>query len=391
MSRSLIGVLLLALALRIGAAIACEGHAFSADEAHWQRMAEAVWRHGLLSTEAGFFRPPLYPLLIACVYGVLGYEPLFVRLLQAVLSAATCLMPYGLARTAYGERAGLYAALLAACHPLFIFFSGLFMAETLLLACTGLALWQMQRVVDRPNAPRAVGLGVVLGLGALCKPVLLIWVPLLFVVLWKARIGRGICGAKYMTLVGLMLVLTIFPWTLRNKQVSGHPVPISTNLGINLLVGHEPSATGSYSDEADYWHMVEEIAGGEKDPVLRDALVARHVLQGMVTQPLRTLRLGAIKVASLWIPLGQDASTVRAIGLGLMGALVLLLGAIGLWHMRHSPVGWSALSLLVALVGVHALFFAHIRFRLPIDLALIAPVACWLANAMSRGESCEGS
>ena len=122
MSRSLIGVLLLALAMRIGAAIACEGHAFSADEAHWQRMAEAVWRHGLLSTEAGFFRPPLYPLLIACVYGVLGYEPLFVRLLQAVLSAATCLMPYGLARTAYGERAGLYAALLAACHPLFIFF-----------------------------------------------------------------------------------------------------------------------------------------------------------------------------------------------------------------------------------------------------------------------------
>ncbi len=82
---------------------------------------------------------------------------------------------------------------------------------------------------------------------------------------------------------------------------------------------------------------------------------------------------------------------MRAIGLGLMGALVLLLGAIGLWHMRHSPIGWSALSLLVALVCVHALFFAHIRFRLPIDLALIAPVACWLANAMSRGESCEGS
>ena len=391
MSRSLIGILLLALALRIGAAIACDGHAFSADEAHWQRMAEAVWRHGLLSTEAGFFRPPLYPLLIACIYSILGYEPLFVRLTQAVLSAATCLIPYGLARNVYGERTGLYAAILAACHPLFIFFSGIFMAETLLLACTGLALWQVQRVVDRPNAPRAVGLGVILGLGALCKPVLLIWVPLLFVVLWKARIGRWICGVKYMTLVILTLVLTIVPWTLRNKQVSGHPVPISTNLGVNLLVGHEPSATGSYSDEADYWHMVEEIARGEKDPVLRDALVARHVLQGIVTQPLRTLRLGAIKVASLWIPFGQNASTVRAISLGLMGGLVLLLGTTGLWQMRHSPVSWSALSLLVALVGVHAMFFAHIRFRLPIDLALIAPVACWLANAMSRGESCEGT
>ena len=71
--------------------------------------------------------------------------------------------------------------------------------------------------------------------------------------------------------------------------------------------------------------------------------------------------------------------------LGLMGISVLLLGVVGLWHMRHSSVCWSALSLLVALTGVHALFFA-IRFRLPIDLALIAPIACWLADAVSRGE-----
>ena len=79
-------------------------------------------------------------------------------------------------------------------------------------------------------------------------------------------------------------------------------MPISTNLGINLLVGHEPSATGRYSDDADYWQMVREIAGGEEDPVLRDALVARHALQGVVAQPLRTVRLAAIKVVSLWIP-----------------------------------------------------------------------------------------
>ena len=60
----------------------------------------------------------------------------------------------------------------------------------------------------------------------------------------------------------------------------------------------------------------------------------------------------------------------------------------------HTPAnddGWSALSLLVALTGVHALFFAHIRFRLPIDLALIAPIACWLADAVSRGERCEST
>ena len=391
MSRPLMGVLLLALALRIGTAIAFDGRTFSADEAHWQRMAESLWQGGLQSAEAGFFRPPLYPLFIAWIYGTLGYEPLAVRLLQAVLSAATCLVPFALARSAYGERAGLYAALLTACHPLFIFFSGVFMAETLLLLCTGLALWCVQRVVDQSNVPNAVGLGIILGLGALCKPVLLVWVPLLFVVLWRAGAKNRTRGVVRMAVVFFTLVLTIVPWTLRNKQVSGHFVPISTNLGINLLVGHEPSATGRYSDDADYWQMVREIAGGEEDPVLRDALVARHALRGMVAQPLRTVRLAAIKVVSLWVPFGQDPSIIRVTALGLMGISVLLLGAIGLWHMRHSSVCWSALSLLVALTVVHALFFAHIRFRLPIDLALIAPIACWLADAMSRGERCEST
>lgn len=389
MNRPLLGVLLLALALRVGAAIACDGRTFSADEIHWQRMAEAVWREGLFSAEAGFFRPPLYPLSIASVYVTLGYEPFIVRLLQAVLSTATCLLPFALARAACGDRAGLYAALIAACHPLFIFFSGLFMAETLLLACTALALWQMQRVVDGPNALRAAGFGVILGLGALCKPVLLFWVPLLFFVLWKAVSDARVRAVGHMAIIVVALVLTVMPWTLRNKQVSGHFVPISTNLGINLLVGHEPSATGSYSDGADYWHMVGEIAGGEEDAVLRDALVARDVFQRIVAQPLRTMRLAAIKIVSLWVPFGQDASPLRIVFLGLMGVLILALGAMGLWHMRRSSVGWSALSLLVALTGVHALFFAHIRFRLPIDLALIAPIACWLANAMSSEENNE--
>ena len=64
MSRPLMGVLLLALALRIGTAIAFDGRTFSADEAHWQRMAESLWQGGLQSAEAGFFRPPLYLSLI---------------------------------------------------------------------------------------------------------------------------------------------------------------------------------------------------------------------------------------------------------------------------------------------------------------------------------------
>ena len=79
-----------------------------------------------------------------------------------------------------------------------------------------------------------------------------------FVVLWRAEAKNRTRGVVHMAVVFLTLILTVVPWTLRNKQVSGHFVPISTNLGINLLVGHEPSATGRYSDDADYWQMVRD-------------------------------------------------------------------------------------------------------------------------------------
>ena len=59
MNRRLVAVLLLALALRVVAALAFDGRTVSSDEMHWQRMAENLWRDGLLSPEAGFFRPPL--------------------------------------------------------------------------------------------------------------------------------------------------------------------------------------------------------------------------------------------------------------------------------------------------------------------------------------------
>ena len=55
MSRPLMGVLLLALALRIGTAIAFDGRTFSADEAHWQRMADL---YGKADCKA---RKPVFP------------------------------------------------------------------------------------------------------------------------------------------------------------------------------------------------------------------------------------------------------------------------------------------------------------------------------------------
>lgn len=386
MNRRLLAILLLALVLRVAAALAFDGRTVSSDEVHWQRMAEYFWRDGLLSAEAGFFRPPLYPLAMSLIYDVFGNEPLAVRLLQAALSAATCLVPYALARSACGPAAGLYAALLTACYPLFIFFSGVLMAETLLLGCVAAALWQVQRLLAQPSVARAVGLGMVLGLGALCKPVILAWAPFLAAILWAKVALPPLSKLGHLAVLAAALVASIAPWTLRNFHVSGGVVPVSTNAGINLLVGHEENATGRYRDGADYWRMMEEASNFEADPVRRDAVVAERMFAQIAADPLRALRLAAKKAVLLWSPLLPDASPLHFFAALLTGGCLLVLGALGLWQLRGDALAWSAVSLAIALTCVHALFFAHMRFRLPIDLAFVAPAACWMALRLQRGE-----
>jgi len=379
------GVLLAALVLRVCAAILCEGRVFSADEAHWQRMGELLWRQGVTSVEAGLYRPPLYPLFIAQVYGAGGENSLLLRLGQALVSTATCFFPYALAKRVGGEWAGVCAAALTAFYPFFVFFSGVVMAETLLLFFVAAALWQAQRFFALPTLRRAAESGGILALGALCKPVLLVWLPILCVIWWRSVPLCAVTKAKQLLVLWGALLCVVLPWTLRNVHISGHFVPISTNMGINLLVGHEAGATGKYRDGVDYWQLMENVSDGELDPVRRDAIVAQRMAAQIARDPLRALGLAGRKVLLLWNPLLPGTAWPQQLVAALASLPLLVLGAMGLWMLRAQSLAWSAAALALALTLVHAVFFAHARFRLPIDMALVAPAACWLAAHVKRG------
>lgn len=386
MNRLFYGVLALAFTARLGAAFLCDGRVFSADEAHWQRMGTLLWQQGIASPEAGLYRPPLYPLFIALLYGVGGENTLLLRLAQAVVSTATCAFCYALAARIGGVRAGIFAAVLSALYPFFIFFSAVLMAETLLLFFVAVALWQAQRFTAQPDLRRAAELGFVFALSALCKPVLLLWLPLCCAIWWREVALGAVAKARCLFVLAIVLLCTVLPWTLRNAHISGHFVPISSNMGINLLVGHEEGATGVYRDGVDYWRLMEEVSHGESDPVLRDATVARRMLSRIAGDPIRALSLAARKVLLLWNPLLPGAEWPQQL-MSLMTALPLsLLGLCGLWQLRADPLAAMTASLLVALTLVHAVFFAHARFRLPIDMALIAPAAYWLAAHWQWGK-----
>jgi 4-amino-4-deoxy-L-arabinose transferase-like glycosyltransferase len=343
-------------------------------------MGADIAEEGLLSEKAGTFRPPLYPLLIAWCYETFDSPIVSLRLIQVVLSTATCWFLFGIAKELYGPTAGVLAGTIFSLYPLCVFFSAVLMAETLLLFCTGLVYWCLNRYCMFPNFMRAISIGICLALGALCKPVMLVWLPgLLAVIYWKCE-NRSRLMHAFSVLISLFII--ILPWTVRNAYVTNHVVPISTNTGINFLVGNEPGSTGYYRDGIDYWAMANEIADYEDDPVIRDTKVIRAVIKGVWREPFGFFRMGVVKVLLLWNPLIEDGSWFQRLVILFTSGPLLLVGILGVWKIRSHPLIWCATLFIVSLTIVHAVFFSHVRFRLPIDLVLIVPAACYLSSGL---------
>ena len=377
-------VLAVALALRAGFGLTREGLTASTDEANWNAQAKIYLHHGLLHPDSGTYRPPFYPLMLAAIYEVCGQSPLAVRLWQAFLGTVTCALLFGIGRHLGGERCGLIAAALGALYPLMVFFCSALMAETLLVLLTTAVVLLALRMESLPTWRNAALTGFVFGLALLCKPVVLPWLPLLLWGWWRRRPQGEVRRAARVALVLGVSALTLAPWTARNAAVTGYFVPFSSNLGMNLMIGNEPQATGVYRRGTDYLGMARELVGGIEPAVARDRALARSVVEQIAESPLRFARLALRKLIYLWSPLALGESMQRNLIALLSSGPLMMLGGWGLWRLRGRPEAWVAGTLLLSLSLVHLVFFAHTRFRLPVDAALMGPAALILDGQLSR-------
>ena len=373
-------VILIALIARLAFALTRDGLTDASDEVHWDGAARAYWLSGLLHPDSGTYRPPLFPLTLAAVYGLAGHNILLARLLQVAIGTVTCLILFALGRQLVDERVGLTAAGLGALYPMFVFFSGVFMAEAMLLGLIVATLW-LSTAWERADTPaNSALLGGAIGLAALCKPVMLAWLPLLLL----GWLWRGAGKRTNRIVVFAVTGAVVLPWTARNVALTGHLVPISSNVGMNLLIGHESEADGSYRLDVDYFALARELAPQDEDSIDMDHAMARQVLAWTLADPLRCVALAMRKFFIFWSPLpNEDSPLLAAVGLLSTGPLIVL-GWVGAWRLRDRPGIWNVVTLATALTLVHMIFFAHARFRLPVDAALIAPAAFTLNQLWDR-------
>ncbi|MBX3020240.1 MAG: glycosyltransferase family 39 protein [Bdellovibrionales bacterium] len=354
----------------------------------WAReIAAGQW---LRST--AFYQSPLYPYALALLYKITGPSALLVSVLQAFLSALTCVLVAMTAGRYFGSRAALEAGLLAAMQRALIFYSAPLLKETLMVFCIALFV-HLALLALEGRRWAALGSGAVLGLAVLLRGNLLLIFPALIVfIAWRfrRRAWRPVLAAS------LALAFILAPAAIHNFKASGDFVLSTYNGGFNFYIGNSPTATGANSyppfvstdaaqEEADVRRLAEEARGERLSP----SQISHHWLQQGIQfvkeNPGRTLALVWNKFRFFWNDhevadnydsefLSREGGTVLTWPMVTFG-FVVLFAVFGFALMvRRSLPAQFLLSLTLLYMGSALLFYVTDRYRLPVLLFLF-PIA----------------
>jgi tetratricopeptide (TPR) repeat protein len=399
-------------------------HSPGLDSAYYIDRARAIAAGDWIGSEV-FFMGPLYPYLLAILNLIVGSSTLNLLLTQSILGSLGPVLLYLLGCRLFDRPTAIAAALGMAAYGMLILYDNQFLMEWLLTLLSLLVLVQLAWVGPRTRTATLVFGGALLGIAALGRASLLLFVPGALVWLWLGgRAGAGAGSARGAApgegastrhpaakrtrwiaayLAGVALVIT--PVTVRNTIVGNDLVLVTSNGGLNFFIGNNPLGRGTYlpldqvaraagvtETAIDISWMItdpagrtvaEAAAGRSLKPSEVSSFYAGRALDYIRSQPGRALRILGRKLLLFWnateIAQIEDPALYRdlipllrapLVGFGLAGPLALLGFGLALARPRRRPLILVTLFVATFTLSV-VLFFVTARYRAPIVPALL--------------------
>lgn len=361
------------------------------DAAFYHQWAAEI-SSGNVIGQGVFFMSPLYPYLTGLLYTFFGTELWIVFAFQGLLGAGTVWLLFRWTNHAYGRRTGFVAAGIAALYGPYIFYDSTLLTSSLIVFLSVLILNFAQEALDGDNNSSLWKLGAVIGLSSLARPLVLIFIPFLFLGFYLKNRSTSLRKTGFVLLAAVIIIL---PVSLRNLFVGGELTMTTSSAGMNFYAGNNSDATGLYW-EAPFLSSVEPqyedeeyrkqaSQAVERDLTTREAgrYWARKAIEWIILNPVDYIKLQARKAFYFWnraefannvsYYVGKAESPVLRFNpisfwligpLGLAG-LILMWKRLG-WRRSRLPWLWIAAYFCGAM-----LFFTASEYRLPITLALI--------------------
>ncbi|QDU66050.1 glycosyltransferase family 39 protein [Engelhardtia mirabilis] len=342
--RGFLGVTAIALALRLAVHAVYFGQPHSGimqgfgndDYLHFSHALRIVLEDPMAPGHA-YYWAPLYRYFLALTMLVVGEDFRHVVLVQNVLGALTCGLAFRIGQRVFSPRAGWAAGLVCAFYPFLAYYEWTTFIAALATFLATLAIDRAVAARALPSARNLALAGVAAALAILARPNLGLF--LLAVAAWFALRGGEWSTRLRRTAIFLVAAsLTVLPVTVRNFAVSGEFVPITSNGAVNVYIGNNPDADGTYQNPPE-----------DVDPSQFTAIAREFILE-------HTGDWLALERTKLELLLAE-----RQLWPLLLLALCGWISARARGNRRTLPVSAMAAGVLV----VPILFFMHDRFLVP--------------------------
>jgi pentatricopeptide repeat protein len=387
----------------------------------WAQLVRSNWSQALfqgvsLHPDSAYFRAPLYAYFLALIYTVFDHSYLAVRIIQFLIGSLSVLLIYFLGKRVFGSLVGKIAGVMAALYGIFIYFEGELLIPTVILFLNLLLVLAVLATVRRPRWWRWLGCGALLGLSAMARPNVLIF--LAAVIPWMiVRLRRQDMAWNRVIIHGLSLLLgtalLMLPIHVHNYRMDKDFLPTMVSQGgVNFFIGNNRDSDGVTAivpgTRATWWggyydavQLAQEAEGCElKASEISDYWFHRG-LEFLRDEPGAALKLFIRKLALFWC--GAEMANNKDIyffsaqspllrwliwkgplffPFGVMAPLALA-GMVLAWRRKQGRgAGLLAAFVFLYMVGVVA-FFINARFRLPI-VPFMLPFAAYGLTTLFR-------
>jgi 4-amino-4-deoxy-L-arabinose transferase-like glycosyltransferase len=403
----IVGLFLLALVIRLVYLVQIRSSPFFdspvADPGWHDAWAMEIAQGDWVGQEV-FFRAPLYPYLLALFYTIFGHSYFMARLAQILLGSASCVLVYLVAKTAFNGRVGLVAGVVSCFYGVLIYFDAELLMPVLIVFLDLLLLWLLFRRSGALSHWEWALAGMVMGLSAVARPNILVFLPFIFLWLWLVIPGKRRPGVGRGVLIFLLVTcLPILTVSIRNYIVGKDLVFISSQGGINFYIGNAGDADGKisappggveYQDSRkrdNVWAASQRLAQQAVGRSLKPSQISSYWLRKAVGEikerPVSFLGLMIRKLYFFWngheIESNQSiytsrqwSSLLRALvwekGVSFPFGILVPLATVGFFLTARA---WKKHVLLILFIFSYMLsvlaFFVNFRFRIPVIPILI--------------------
>lgn len=328
---------------------------------------------------------PVYPYFLAIFFWWFGsYSPqalLAGQVANSAVASLTLLPLFALTRRLFDWKVAIVACVGWTVFPQCIGqATNLWLANVLTFVLFGL-LWCVQRCRDHCHWRSYVLAGICLAIAMLTDGVVMGLVPL--IVVWLAVTGWP-SWRKSLAHLAILLASTLVclaPWLVRNYRVFGSWVPVRTSLGLNLYIGNNPDATGTYQGARDL--IAKQTTSAEQESLMQldeyqySELLGARARDWIVHHPAAFAWNCLKRVFYYWLPEARGLENLRGWVRVAFAAVLLAVGGFGFVMSLGRPLRPTILhwTLVFYPVGYYLTVSSISRYRYPMIPLLIVFMA----------------